>query len=160
MMIPMLVITVKICGCRMFTTRIRSARKPMMTAGTIGVLVFGCTFASRSPAGRLLSRAIANIIRIVAVWTARQQTVMAIATQIRKIFPTVLAEHVEDDELQPARGDLGGVDVAHGEDREQQDQPPRRNEAITARRIAIGAVRRGSIVSSPSELAVSKPYIT
>ena len=26
--------------------------------------------------------------------------------------------------------------------------------------IAFGAVRRGSTVSSPSELAVSKPYIT
>ena len=38
--------------------------------------------------------------------------------------------------------------------------PPRMNEAITARMIASGAVRRGSIVSSPSELAVSKPYIT
>ncbi len=34
------------------------------------------------------------------------------------------------------------------------------NEAMIARRIAIGAVRRGSIVSSPSELAVSKPYMT
>ena len=38
--------------------------------------------------------------------------------------------------------------------------PPRMNEAITARMIATGAVRRGSIVSSPSELAVSNPYIT
>ena len=34
------------------------------------------------------------------------------------------------------------------------------NDAITARRIALGAVRRGSTVSSPSELAVSKPYMT
>ena len=31
---------------------------------------------------------------------------------------------------------------------------------MTARMMAIGAVRRGSLVSSPSELAVSKPYIT
>ena len=38
--------------------------------------------------------------------------------------------------------------------------PPRMNEAMTARMIASGAVRRGSIVSSPSELAVSNPYIT
>ena len=34
------------------------------------------------------------------------------------------------------------------------------NDARMARRIAFGAVRRGSTVSSPSELAVSKPYIT
>ena len=33
------------------------------------------------------------------------------------------------------------------------------NEAMTARMIASGA-SRGSSVSSPSELAVSKPYIT
>ncbi len=39
-------------------------------------------------------------------------------------------------------------------------QPPRMNEAITARMIASGAVLRGSVVSSPSELAVSKPYMT
>ena len=38
--------------------------------------------------------------------------------------------------------------------------PPMMNDAITARRIAEGAVRRGSTVSSPSELAVSKPYMT
>ena len=89
MMIPTLVITRKICGWLMFTTRIRIASSPMSTAGTIGVFVFGSTLASRSPAGRLLSRAIANIIRIVAVCTARQQTVTAITTQIRKILPTV-----------------------------------------------------------------------
>src|SRR5918997_1343289 len=35
-----------------------------------------------------------------------------------------------------------------------------RQHAVTARTMAFGAVSRGSIVSSPSELAVSKPYIT
>ena len=37
-------------------------------------------------------------------------------------------------------------------------RPPRTKEALIARRIAFGAVRRGSWVSSPSERAVSKPY--
>ena len=123
MMIPMLVITVKICGCRMFTTRIRNARTPMITAGTIGVLVLGWTVAIRSPAGRLLSRAIANAIRMVAVCTARQQTVMAITTQIRKILPMVSPSTSRIDVLQAADADLRRVDVAHGQDREQQDQP-------------------------------------
>ena len=41
MMIPMLVITRKICGWLMFTTRIRIASTPVITAGTIGVFVFG-----------------------------------------------------------------------------------------------------------------------
>ena len=38
--------------------------------------------------------------------------------------------------------------------------PPMMNDATTARTIAFGAVLRGSWVSSPSELAVSNPYIT
>ena len=76
-----------------------------MTAGTIGVLVFGCTVASRSPPGRLLSRAMANAILIVAVCTARQQTVTAIATQIRKILPTVSPQHVEDHVLEARRSE-------------------------------------------------------
>ncbi|AIA07130.1 hypothetical protein DC74_6696 [Streptomyces noursei] len=35
-----------------------------------------------------------------------------------------------------------------------------RNEATSARRIARGALRAGSLDSSPSEEAVSKPYMT
>ncbi len=37
MMMPMLVTTVKICGWRMLTTRIASARIPMITVGSTGV---------------------------------------------------------------------------------------------------------------------------
>ena len=160
MMIPMLVITVKICGWRMFTTRISSARTPMSTAGTIGVLVFGWTFASRSPAGRLLSRAIANIIRIVAVCTARQQTVIAIATLIRKIFPTVLPNTSRTTNCSPPAAISGELMSLTARIANSRIMPPSRNEATTARMIAFGAVRRGSMVSSPSELAVSKPYMT
>ena len=39
-------------------------------------------------------------------------------------------------------------------------RPPMMNEAISARRIARGAFLRGLTDSSPSELAVSNPYIT
>ena len=35
-----------------------------------------------------------------------------------------------------------------------------KNDAIRARRIARGAFLRGLTDSSPSELAVSKPYMT
>ena len=114
-----------------------------------------------SPAGRLLSRAIANAIRIVAVWTARQQTVTAITTQIRKIFPTVSPKTSRMTNWSPPNSPISGAlmfptaIIAN-----RMIRPPRTKEAITARRIAIGAVRRGSFVSSPSELAVSKPYIT
>jgi hypothetical protein len=160
MMIPMLVITVKICGCWMFTTRIRRARMPISTAGTTGVLRFGSTFASRSPAGRLLSRAIANIIRIVAVCTARQQTVTAIATQIKKILPIVLPSTSSTTNCSPPAAMSGELMSLTARIANSRMRPPRMNEATTARKIAFGAVRRGSRVSSPRELAVSKPYIT
>ena len=160
MMIPMLVITVKICVLPMFTTRIRRRGCRPTTAGTIGVLVRGWTFASRSPAGRLLSRAIANIIRIVAVWTARAQTVMAIATQIRKIFPTVLPSTSRMMNCSPPVSISAELMSLTARIANRRIRPPSRNEAFIARRIAFGAVRRGSSVSSPSELAVSKPYIT
>ena len=39
-------------------------------------------------------------------------------------------------------------------------RPPMMNEAISARRIARGAFLRGLRDSSPSEAAVSKPYMT
>ena len=158
--VPMLVITVKIWGCLMFTTRITTARKPVMSAGITGVFVFGWTFARCSPAGRLLSRAIANAIRIVAVCTARQQTVTAITTQIRKILPTVLPSTSRITYWSPATPISGELMSLTDMIANSRISPPRTNEAITARRIAMGAVRRGSLVSSPSELAVSNPYIT
>src|SRR3712207_8769683 len=69
--------------CSSDLSRMLMDRTPVTTAGTTGVLRLGSTFASRRLNGRLLSRAIANIIRIVAVCTARQQTVMAITMQTR-----------------------------------------------------------------------------
>ena len=160
MMIPMLVITVKICGWRMFTTRIRIASAPVMTAGMIGVLCFGSIFARCSPAGRLLSRAIANAIRIVAVCTARQHTVTAITTQIRKILPTVSPSTSRITYWSPPTPISAELMSLTDMIANSRISPPRMNEAMTARMIASGAVRRGSIVSSPSELAVSNPYIT
>ena len=145
----------------MFTTRIRIASRPLITAGTIGVFVFGWTFASRSPAGRLLSRAIANDhpdrrgVHGEAADGHRDHH----ADQ--EDLPDRVAEHVEDDELEAAElADLGALMLATDIIANSRISPPRMNEAITARMIASGAVLRGSWVSSPSELAVSKPYIT
>ena len=161
MMIAMLVITVKICGCRMFTTRIRIARTPVITAGTIGVLVLGWIVAIRSPPGRLLSRAIAKAIRMVAVCTARQQTVIAITTQARKILPIVSPSTSRITYCRPPNSAISGeLMLVTDMIANSRISPPRMNEAMTARMMASGAVRRGSLVSSPSELAVSKPYIT
>lgn len=38
--------------------------------------------------------------------------------------------------------------------------PPSTNDATSARRIALGALRCGSTDSSPSDAAVSNPYMT
>ena len=61
---------------------------PIVTAGTIGVCVFGLTVASFSPNGSALSRAIAKVSRIAAVCTASAHTVTAMTMQTRKIRPT------------------------------------------------------------------------
>ena len=108
-----------------------------------------------------MSRAIAKAMRIVAVWTARQQTVTAITTQIRKILPTVSPKTSRMMYCRPPNSPIcGALMLPTAIIANRMISPPRMNEAITARRIASGAVRRGSWVSSPSELAVSKPYIT
>ena len=65
------------------------ARMPTTSAGTIGTLPRPDTRATCGPNGRRLSRAIANIMRMHDVCTARQQTVIAIAESIRKMLPTV-----------------------------------------------------------------------
>src|SRR3974390_787391 len=72
------------------TARMATVRTPVTSAGTAGSLRRPETRAMAEPAGSLLSRAIENSIRIVAVWTARQQTKIAIAQSIRNRFPTVL----------------------------------------------------------------------
>ena len=131
-----------------------------MIDGMIGVRVFGCTRARCVPAGRLLSRAIANIIRIVAVWTARQQTVMAITTHHRKMSPTVSPRTSRMMNWRPPTPISGLLMSVTDIIANSRIAPPRKNEATSARRIARGAFLRGLSDSSPSELAVSKPYMT
>ena len=160
MMIPIEVITTKICGWRMLTSRIAIASTPTMTAGMIGVFVFGCTRARVSPAGRLLSRAIANIMRIVAVCTARQQTVIAITTDHRKMSPIVLPRTSRMMNCRPPTPISGLLMLVTDIIANSRIRPPMMNEAISARRIARGAFWRGLSDSSPSELAVSNPYMT
>lgn len=162
MMIATLVTAVKTSGTPTFATRMRIATTPTTIAGTTGVLCFGSIRASTDPAGSALSRAIANISRIAAVCTASRQTITAMLMVIRKIRPIVppatsSSTSCPPPSLLPRRGS-----ARSGAARMMPSRisPPSTNEAITARRIAAGAVRRGSTVSSPSELAVSKPYMT
>jgi hypothetical protein len=159
-MIPRLVITVKICGWLMLTTRMAIASTPVITVGMTGVFVLGEILASFSPAGKRLSRAIANIIRIAADCTARVHTVMAMTTAHRKILPTVPPNTSSTMNCRPPV-EISGLLMSPTAIRaKSRISPPITNDAMSARRIALGALRRGSRDSSPSELAVSKPYIT
>ena len=134
----------------------------MTMAGMIGVCVFGFTLASFSPNGSALSRAIANDSRMAAVCTASVHTVTATTMQTRKILPsgphiTCSTMYCRPPLLSPICGSSRlGADITAN----TRIAPPMTNEARIALKIAFGAVRRGSTVSSPSELAVSKPYIT
>src|SRR3569833_3700642 len=65
-----------------------TVRPPVSRAGSTGTLDRGETFDIARLNGRRPSRAIAHAIRIAAVCTARQHTVIAIAEQIRKAAPS------------------------------------------------------------------------
>lgn len=103
------------------------------------------------------SRDIAHVIRIAAVCTARQHTVIAIAEQIRKASPrpspsVLFSRYGMPDVLSSLalRSPTAIMPTSI-------ISPPTMNAAVIARRIARGACRRGCVVSSASEPAVSKP---
>ena len=162
MMIAIEVSTVKIFGWPMLITRMIAAMMPIDDRGDDRRLGLRVDRASFSPNGSALSRAIAKVSRIAAVCTASVHTVTATTMQIRKILPsgphiTCSTMYCRPPLLSPI---CGSSRFGRRHHREHQDAPPITNEARIARKIAFGAVRRGSTVSSPSELAVSKPYIT
>ena len=139
-----------------------AAITPISTAGRMGVCVSGFTSASFSANGSALSRAMAKLRRMAAVWTASAHTVTATTMQTRKILPrgphmTCSTMYCRPPLLLPICGSarLGTAITAN-----TRIAPPMTKDARIARRIARGAVRLGSSVSSPSELAVSKPYMT
>jgi hypothetical protein len=99
---------------------------------------------------------------MAAVCTASEHTVTATTMQTTKTLPsgphiTCSTMYCRPPELSPIFGSSRlGADMTAN----TRIAPPITNDARIARRMAFGAVRRGSTVSSPSELAVSKPYIT
>ena len=162
MMTAIEVSTVKIFGWPMLRTRISSAITPIATAGTMGVCVCEFTRASLSPNGSALSRAIAKVSRMAAVCTASEHTVTATTMQTRKILPSGPPITSSTMYCRPPLPLLiaGSCRLGAAMMANTRIAPPMTNEARMARRMARGAVRRGSNVSSPSELAVSKPYMT
>ncbi len=116
--------------------------------------------ASFEDAGRLLSRAIANASRTAAVCTASAQTVTAISTHHSIALPAVEPSTSSTMYWRPSVESCSPLRLDTLISASRRIRPPRTNEATIARMIARGALRVGSRDSSPSEAAVSKPYMT
>ena len=157
-----LVTAVKTSGVPRLTARTSSAPRPMAIAGATGALRRGSILDSVAPAGSALSRAMANISRAPAACTANAQTVIATTMQTRNALPSGPPSACSTISCRPPEASPSAGSDRSGAARmaTRRIRPPMTKEAVTARRIAVGPVRRGSSVSSPSELAVSKPYIT
>ena len=97
---------------------------------------------------------------MVAVWTARQQTKIAIAQSARKKFPTVLPNACFMTYGRPSSPTFLSRMCLLAIDASRITRPPMSAAAPMARMIAGGALRRGSLVSSASVPAVSNPYMT
>ena len=116
----------------------------MTSAGTIGTLRRPETRATAEPTGSLLSRAIENSIRIVAVWTARQQTKIAIAASARNTFPVVLPNACLITYGRPSSPMFLSrrflLDRIAEQDHEAADQSGRRDRADDRRRRVLARV--------------------
>ena len=99
-------------------------------------------------------------MRMPAVCTARQQTVMAIAESMRKMSPSVSPRVSLTMNGRPSVPISFAVMFPVAIIATSMSRPPTSPAAASARMIAGGACLRGSFVSSASEPAVSKPYIT
>ncbi len=86
-MMPIEMMIVKADGFWMLKARMIRAMIPDVSAGTTGTRRFAETLASPRANGRLLSRAIANRMRMLIAWMARQHTKMASATSASQRLP-------------------------------------------------------------------------
>src|SRR5215469_14920517 len=156
------VISSTILGNLTLTTRMRIAPAPTAIAGITGVLVARDTLANTPLNGSFPSRAIANITRTVPVCTASVHTKIANATSHRKIRPSLAPSTDLTTCGNPPSADANIGSRRSGAARRVNNSTRRPDSpaAPSACRIARGARRRGSCVSSASEPAVSKPYIT
>src|SRR6266704_2279351 len=143
-----------------FRTSSRSVSTPMTIEGTSGVLDLPCTLAMAEANGSRLSRPMVKIIRMPPACTARLHTVMAMSESIRNrlpiVLPSVALTRYGSPEVPSALAWMSGVAISPN----KMTRNPATPAAISARRIPGGAFFRGSRVSSASDPAVSKPYIT
>src|SRR5271169_1681066 len=122
-----------------------------------GVCRLGATLDSAPENGSWLSRAIPKHNRMVAARIDRQQTKIAaettnryrVAKPVEKLASMICAGPHAFFTAKPRCGIATSVP--------SRNTPPMMNAAITENRTAFGAARRGSLVSSDSVDAVSKP---
>ena len=107
--------------------------------------------------GRLSSRAIANRMRMLIAWMARQQTKIASATSASQMLPQVSPSTSFVIDVRPPA--VAALVDGHRAEADQQEAHDAGRRAARGS-APCGAVRRGSAVSSASEPAVSKPYMT
>ena len=161
MMMPMLVTTVKICGWWMLTTRIASASTPMITAGSTGVWKRGLTRASSEDGGQVVvpghrehqpDRRRVDGQRADGDRDQRRTT----ASPCPTVGPSRRARRTAG---RPCDSCFA-LQAGDAHQREEQDQAA--DEEGGDDRPQDGARRVAARVmdSSPSEDAVSKPYMT
>src|SRR5580693_89993 len=123
-----------------------------------GVCRVGDTLASGLENGSWLSRAMPKQSRIVAARIDRQQTKIAAETtnRYRVANPVEKLASMTCAGLQP-RPDVAGCRFGIATSAPSRNTPPMMNAPITEYSTALGAARRGSLVSSDSVEAVSKP---
>ena len=155
-MIPIEMMIVKADGFTMLNARMISAIVPDASAGTTGTRRWAETLAMARANGRLSSRAIEKRMRMLIAWMARQQTKIASATSASQMLPHVSPRTSFVIDVRPTRR-RRLVDGHRAEADEQEAEDAGRQQRADQR---LGAVLRGSAVSSASEPALSKPYIT
>src|SRR5262249_6185230 len=122
-----------------------------------GVCSLGATLASGLENGSWLSRAMPKHSRIVAAMIDRQQTKIAadttnrysVANGVEKLASMICAGPHASFTAVPMFGMATSVP--------SRNTPPMMNAPITEYSTALGAARRGSLVSSDNVDAVSKP---
>src|SRR5258708_1956216 len=157
MMIATEVSVAKADWLAMLTASSANERTPTSRAGTIGTLALPDTRATLEPNGRRPSRAIENNMRMHAVHTASVHTVMATAEATRKTFPVVLPSACLTMYGRPLDAIFGSWMFLTDMSAKRMSRAPMVAAVASARRMAGGALRWGSLVSSARVPAGENP---
>ena len=120
----------------------------------------GDTLDSRSEPGRALSRDIAKIMLTAPVWFASTATNTAATAQSSRMSPNTSPAADLMTYARPPLTICGSSRSVSDMNATRNSSAPKMPEHASARRMPVGQARRGSIVSSPTDPAVSNPHMT